>query len=83
MANNTSGMNTIATETIIYNFPSGYVGGTAYLNQMPWDSGGYVDVYVCKSSNTNDEVFTTRLNTFNPVSVGFNPHDGVRVDAVA
>ena len=83
----TSGVDTVASETIIYDFPSGYVGGTAYLNTMPWSNGGYVDVYVCKSSDNNDEIQTTRLNTYTPnPSYANNTHsyrDGVRVDAVA
>ena len=82
--NNTAGSTTAATESIIYNFPSGYVGGTAYLNFLPWSNGGYVDIYVCKSSNNTDEVFTTRLATYNPVTGSHDGnHYGVRVDAIA
>ena len=42
---------------------------------MPWSNGGYVDVYVCKSSDNNDEVFTTRLNTYLPIADGNGAHD--------
>ena len=43
----TAGIDTVTSETITYNFPSGYVGGTAYLNQLPWTQGGYANIYVC------------------------------------
>ena len=81
----TAGVDTVASQTNIYNFPSGYIGGTAYLNFLAWSNGGYGDVYVCKSSNTDDDVFTTRLSTYSPVAKnnGTNDNDAIRVDAVA
>ena len=82
---NTPGATTSASETIIYTFPSGYVGGSCYLNTLPWSTGGYADCFVCKSSNSSDEVFTTRLNAHNSFANLSNNgnYDGVRVDCVA
>ena len=79
--NNTGGHNNTATETIVYDFPAGYVGGTAYINHSAWSDGGYVECYVKSGSNY---VYTTKISTYND-NIGahnFN-FNGARVDCIA
>lgn len=64
--NITTGVDTVASETMIYNLPSGYLDGPAYLIHMTWSTCGYVDVYVRKSRDNTDKIQTTRLNTYTP-----------------
>jgi len=40
----TGGVNTATSETVKYNFPAGFVGGTAYLNHFSCTDHGYFDV---------------------------------------
>jgi hypothetical protein len=85
MYSDTLGVNTSSTQEVIYAFPTGYIGGSAFLNHFPWSVNGYFDVYVCKSSNSAQEVFCCRIGNCNDVNNaghGGN-YDGVRVDCVA
>ena len=51
---------------------------TAYISQLTWDSGGYMDVYGVQTDG--DEVFLRRINTENNVETtnhsNPNQHDG-------
>ena len=55
------------------------------MNHLICNSSGYCGIYVTKSSNAADEVFTTRVNLYRSVinqNNGGN-FDGVRVDCIA
>ena len=73
------------SETVRYNFPAGYVGGTCYLNHFTWSSGGYFDVFVCESTNSSNEVFCCRVGDYQAASqtAHNNNYAGVRVSCVA
>ena len=81
----TVGVNTTANESVVYTFPTGYVGGTCYLNHLPWNDSGYFDVFVCQSAAPSNDVFTCRVGDCNDVHNGshYGHYDGVRVDCVA
>lgn len=79
------GANTARTETITYDIPSAYQGGSVFINTLPWSTGGCVDVYMTRNNNTADEISVTRLNAFQNAR-NFNNggnHDGVGVDLIA
>jgi hypothetical protein len=85
LASGTGGVNTTTSDTVTYNFPTGYVGGTCYLNHFSWSDHGYFDVFVCHSAAPSNAVFTCRVADCNDVRS--NAHsgnfDGVRVSCVA
>ena len=88
MKSNHSGVgpNTASSDTITYDIPSAFLGGSVYLNTMAWVNGGYADVFMTKpNSYAADQILMTRLNSFQNAG-GVNNRgrfDGVRVDRVA
>ena len=81
----TSGVNVSATETVTYNFPAGYQGGTCYLNHSSWNTSAYFDVFVCLSTAPANDVFCCRVGDSNSMHNGAHGmnYDGVRVSCVA
>ena len=59
---NGSTIDATSNNTVTYDIPTGYDGGTVYLNYLAYSTGGYIDVYAQKSSN-GDKLFTARINT--------------------
>ena len=77
------GPNNTTPHTIKYTFPTGYVGGSCYINYMQHSNGGYIDVYAMRTQDT-DEIFVNRINTYQHVSnaAGASHNGGIRVDCI-
>ena len=78
--------NTVVSDTVTYDIPSAYQGGSVYLNTLPWNDGGYADIFMTRNDDLADELFVTRINAHQHASNGTNgpnDHDGVRVDCAA
>ena len=77
------GPNASTPHTIKYTFPTGYVGGSCYINYMQHSNGGYIDVYAMRTQDT-DEIFVNRINTYQHVSnaAGASHNGGIRVDCI-